>query len=118
MLFSSSLSFVFVEMLAVAYKTCNYNCSITLSDVLKHELLAYVHSHFNCVLAVLNWYLGSVYCSVLRPCAQGFAALCKLLIGLVFLLLTHTAQNELLSEFLQNDMRYCWKKSLEDSSIK
>jgi len=76
MLYFSSLSFVFVEMLAVEYKTSNYICNSTLSDVLKHELVAYVHNHFNCVLAVLNWYLGCVYCSVLRPCAQGFAALC------------------------------------------
>jgi len=76
MLYSSSLSFVFVQMLAVEYKTSNYICNSTLSDVLKHELVAYVHSHFNCVLAVLNWYLGCVYCSVLRPGAQGFAALC------------------------------------------
>jgi hypothetical protein len=30
---------------------------------------------------------------------------------------SHTAQNELLSEFLQNDIRYCCKKGLEVSSV-
>lgn len=45
----------------------------------------------------------------LPPCANAYLA--------SSFCFSHTAQNELLSEFLQNYMRYCWKEGLEDSSV-
>jgi hypothetical protein len=45
----------------------------------------------------------------LPPCANAYLA--------SSFCFSHTAQNELLSEFLQNDKRYRWKKGLEDSSV-
>ena len=45
----------------------------------------------------------------LSPCANAYLA--------SYFCFSRTAQNELLSESLQNDMRRCWKKGLEDSSV-